>query len=160
YSNVYGVDPNEELIQQIHKNEIFDADMIRLGNSYELPYENKTFDCIYFFNVLHHLPTLELYSKTIDEVDRCIKPGGIVIMIEPNNEIIYSIKRFFARVLSYVSAFFSDMYHMMAAEKKDITFFFQNHNFIKQKYRELGYVALRNERALHQWTFVVKKEKQ
>jgi ubiquinone/menaquinone biosynthesis C-methylase UbiE len=48
------------------------------GDAESLPFTDGTFDLIYSFGVLHHTPDTQ---KTIDEVYRCLKPGGQAIIM-------------------------------------------------------------------------------
>ena len=49
------------------------------GNGESLPYRTNTFDIIYTNAVLIHMDK----SKAITEFQRVLKPGGLVILIEP-----------------------------------------------------------------------------
>lgn len=45
-----------------------------------LPFEDATIDVIYAVHVLHHIPDVCLF---FDEVMRTVKPGGVVVLVEP-----------------------------------------------------------------------------
>ncbi len=45
-----------------------------------LPYENDQFDLITCFGVLHHIPNV---TTVINEMYRCLKPGGYILIREP-----------------------------------------------------------------------------
>jgi SAM-dependent methyltransferase len=47
-----------------------------------LPFEARSLAAVFLFDVLHHLPDLNLF---FDELDRCLLPGGVVVMVEPAN---------------------------------------------------------------------------
>jgi ubiquinone/menaquinone biosynthesis C-methylase UbiE len=49
----------------------------------KLPFENNTFDCAYAICVLHHVPK-DQWQLFIDEMNRVLKPGGLLIIIEHN----------------------------------------------------------------------------
>jgi ubiquinone/menaquinone biosynthesis C-methylase UbiE len=43
----------------------------------QLPFPDNSFDCVYSFGVLHHIPEVE---RAIAEVNRVLKPGGIAMI--------------------------------------------------------------------------------
>lgn len=45
-----------------------------------LPFKDNEFDLITCFGVLHHIPNV---SKVLDEIYRCLRPGGCVLIREP-----------------------------------------------------------------------------
>ena len=51
------------------------------GSAFSLPYENKSFDVITFWNVLEHLYD---YKKALKEAIRVVKDNGKIFIIAPN----------------------------------------------------------------------------
>jgi len=49
-----------------------------------LPFKNNRIDCFFMFDVLHHIKDAVIFLK---EMDRCLKKGGKVVMIEPANTL-------------------------------------------------------------------------
>ncbi|MBN1893403.1 class I SAM-dependent methyltransferase [bacterium] len=47
-----------------------------------LPFENGAFDCVTAKDVLHHL---DEPARAVSEMKRVLRPGGILISVEPNN---------------------------------------------------------------------------
>jgi SAM-dependent methyltransferase len=48
----------------------------------DMPFEEGSVDAFVMVDVFHHLPDAELF---LSEADRCLKPGGRIVMIEPAN---------------------------------------------------------------------------
>ncbi len=78
---LYGVDVSQESL-----------DIAILNNpevSYEtydgikLPFPDSMFDCVYAICVLHHVPK-ERWQKFISEMNRVVRPGGQLLVIEHN----------------------------------------------------------------------------
>jgi ubiquinone/menaquinone biosynthesis C-methylase UbiE len=50
-----------------------------VGDAARLPYHGDRMDAVFGFGVLHHVP---LWQKSLQEVARVLKPGGIYFMVE------------------------------------------------------------------------------
>lgn len=53
-----------------------------------LPFDDNSIDGIFMLNVFHHIPKPYLFLK---EAQRCLKPNGKIVMIEPANTFISRI---------------------------------------------------------------------
>lgn len=66
----------------------------RVANATKLPFDDETFDYVYSFGVLHHAEDTE---KSIQEVFRVLKPGGIAKIMLYNrhslNELVHRMTR-------------------------------------------------------------------
>ena len=52
-----------------------------------LPFKNDTFDCVYSFGVLHHIPDVD---KAVFEINRVLKPGGqVMAMLYNKDSLLY-----------------------------------------------------------------------
>ena len=47
----------------------------------DLPFENNVFDCVFYGFSLHHMPNI---SSSLKEAFRCLKPGSLLVLVEPN----------------------------------------------------------------------------
>lgn len=74
----FGIDFSEKLIgiakQKYPKGKFQVADILNL------PFPNNYFDKIYSISVLHQIPSRELRIRSLEEVQRILKPGGILIL--------------------------------------------------------------------------------
>lgn len=59
----------------------------------QMPFGEQELSAIWMLNVFHHIPNPHLFLK---EAERCLKPGGRVVMIEPANSWLgrFIYKRF------------------------------------------------------------------
>lgn len=69
---------------------VFTTDIIDLPDidkncsAAKMPFKDDTVDVFFMFDVLHHMDDTE---KCFAEIDRCLKPGGRIVMIEPSNTL-------------------------------------------------------------------------
>jgi ubiquinone/menaquinone biosynthesis C-methylase UbiE len=88
---VYGVDITETAVEISKKRFQYRnlAGEFRVANAEELPYESNFFDCICSMGVLHHVPNT---TKAVNEIHRCLKPGGrLIVMFYHKNSFLYQI---------------------------------------------------------------------
>ena len=81
YSNIYAVD--------IFLNEFENISFAKASID-DLPHENNKFDFIYCLSVIHYLENIE---KGINELERILKPNGILLFTAFNRFSIYAIIR-------------------------------------------------------------------
>lgn len=80
-SKVYGIDLNEDQIAITKK--FFEAkklnyEDLKIGNAESLPYEDKKFDLVYSFGVIHHTADI---NKAVSEIFRVLKDDGNAIIM-------------------------------------------------------------------------------
>jgi len=79
-NNVVNLDynlPSVTITRERYRSEGADGQFLN-GDAETLPFPDESFDLIYSFGVLHHTPNTQ---KTIDEVYRCLQPGGEAIIM-------------------------------------------------------------------------------
>jgi ubiquinone/menaquinone biosynthesis C-methylase UbiE len=81
---IYAIDPSEQIINKAKNN--FSDINFKTASAYKLPYQDNFFDLIYSIDVIEHLKEPQ---KMLIEVQRILKPGGVIIFQTPN----YPIKR-------------------------------------------------------------------
>lgn len=61
----------------------------------DLKFEDNTFDCVYSFGVLHHIPNIE---KALSEIQRVLKPGGrVMVMLYHRDSLLYGFSIVYLR---------------------------------------------------------------
>ncbi len=83
-----GIDPGSESIRIANKNLSDNRTQFKQGHSDNLPCEDEAFDVVILFNVLQWVPREHLI-RTIAEVDRVLRVGGVVYIQEylPNKPL-------------------------------------------------------------------------
>jgi SAM-dependent methyltransferase len=71
--------------------------VVMQGNAISLDFPDSTFDVVYSFGVLHHIPDVE---KAVAEIRRVLKPGGeLLVMLYNRASINYVVEIMFLRKL-------------------------------------------------------------
>jgi len=58
---------------------------VRQASALQIPFSDNTFDIVYSFGVLHHIPEV---GRAIDEIRRVLKPGGLLVLMLYNKPSI------------------------------------------------------------------------
>jgi ubiquinone/menaquinone biosynthesis C-methylase UbiE len=59
-----------------------------------LPFAENTFDVVYARGMLHHLPEP---AVGMQEIRRVLKPGGVAVVLDPNETLLSRLPRYLAR---------------------------------------------------------------
>lgn len=79
HDSIYLIDSNPETIEVLR--EIYENVFLhKLPDT--LPFENEFFDVIHCSHIIEHLDPDSVY-KSLQEFDRCLKPGGLMIIATP-----------------------------------------------------------------------------
>lgn len=157
FQRTFGVEPDRHLIDGLLAEFPEFEDRIKYSGATCLPFDDCSFDCVYFFNVMHHLQGTPDYLKAINEAHRVLVEGGILIMIEPCNSFIYSLKRNFARMLSPFSSFWSNMYNMMFEERELMEMYIAHSDGVCDQIKSSGFNVIRYTKHFHQSVIVAHK---
>ncbi len=82
---VYALDIQADMLEQLEKKlskpENKDIKNIKVieGNAYELPFDNGSLDLVYLVTVLQEIPDR---NRALQEVNRVLKPGGVLAVTE------------------------------------------------------------------------------
>ena len=74
-SDVYGIEPTSEWVNE--------DDLIFWGYSHKTPFKDSEFDFIILISVFEHIQP-KLRKKSIKEIRRILKPGGLLFIQMPN----------------------------------------------------------------------------
>jgi SAM-dependent methyltransferase len=81
---IYGVDVNEESLRILGDRAMYDG--LVKGSITSLPAASASVDIIYLRLVLHHLVSpRQLLHVGLSECFRVLKPGGLLVLVEPNS---------------------------------------------------------------------------
>lgn len=56
---------------------------VAIASGLDLPFADETFDLIYIQHVLHHIGDV---TRALQEVRRCLKPGGVLFLVETTED--------------------------------------------------------------------------
>ena len=103
---ICGIDIDEKMIDLAKKNGNTKTSFV-LGDVAQLPFEDNSFDGIFDFAILHHVPN---WKKAIDEMYRVLKKGGQVFIEDASIETFSTP---FGRLIKLVSDHpYESMYSM------------------------------------------------
>ncbi len=87
--NVIGLDISPQLLTEAKKNN--PNNKFFLGSAEKLPFEDQQFSVVLVDSVFHHLLD---YDRVLSEINRVLKPGGLLCFIEPHKSYFRSILDF------------------------------------------------------------------
>jgi len=78
---ITGVDLSPEMVRyaKIHHPDV----EFHVGDAESIPFDNDSFDVVLCSGMLHHLPRLDV---ALTEIGRVLKPGGLLVAREPNDD--------------------------------------------------------------------------
>jgi len=156
YTNLHGVEIDDALIDLASRA----LPDVRRSSATELPYADNSFDCIYMFNVMHHLGGMAEYELALAEMSRCLRDGGRLILIEPCRLILYCLLKSVCYACSPLGAFFRNFHIILQEEWDKLTCFLRNLDELRGRIAGSGrFIAIEDSEILHQWitVLVVKK---
>lgn len=85
---IYAIDIDQNMIK-IAKDKVKDDNIsFMMASATNLPFESDTFDAIFDFGVIHHIPN---WGECIKELKRVLKPGGELIIEDLSTETFDSL---------------------------------------------------------------------
>lgn len=77
-----GIDLDEKMIKRAKRRKIKKA-TFQTADATKLPFDSETFDLVFDFAIIHHIPNWE---EALSEVFRVLKPGGMFLFEELSQE--------------------------------------------------------------------------
>lgn len=156
YKNLYGVEIDDSLFDMATKV----LPEVRKASATDLPFADNYFDCIYMFNVMHHLQDLDEYQRTLAEMTRCLRGGGRIILVEPCRLILYRLLKAVCVAGKPFSRFFRNFYVILAEEWPNLSYFLRHLDAFRRAIRmSRQYEMLEDEKLFHQWISVIRVNK-
>lgn len=129
---------------------------IRKSSATALPYADDTFDCIYMFNVMHHLAGPDEYALALAEMSRCTRDGGRIILIEPSRLTLYRLLKGFCFLASPVARFFRNFHTILHEEWPRLGCFLRNLDLLRASIAaEVRFSVVMDRKLFHQWIAVI-----
>lgn len=73
-----------EAVSELKRKQDGDVNALCLDTNF-LPFKDSTFDVVFCVGVIHHFSQIE---SPLNEMARCVKPGGSVYIVEPNKQYL------------------------------------------------------------------------
>ena len=140
FSRLYGVEPDAELTRKI-PNGIH----VATAAAQKLPFETGMFDVVFVYGVLHHIP-MAGWPLAFAEMDRVLKPNGLLFILEPAISTVYRLMWAVSKVAGVMRRRWGMMARAIDLEREEIFPFMRNHGFFERHLRDLGYEFLVNRR--------------
>lgn len=122
------------------KRYVHDTSIIfEVADAAKLPYKNNSFDAVFDYLAIHHIPAPE-WQKSLKEIERVLKPGGLVFIWDTAIELFNTL---WGRVLRI---FTDHPYESMYTEKE-----FNSH------LKKLGLKTLKEDKDTRHFVIVAKK---
>jgi ubiquinone/menaquinone biosynthesis C-methylase UbiE len=91
FRKVLGVDNSKRMVDWAKKN--IPGCSFMASNACKIPVKDNTYDCAVFFNVYHHMESKEVMLKSLNEVKRIVRKGGLIFIsdLNPKNPVVRNI---------------------------------------------------------------------
>lgn len=156
FKNLYGVEPDKDLISKIPKKLFVE---IKNCRAEKIEYRANTFDAVFVYGVLHHLKGIAAYESASSEIMRILKPGGLVFIIEPGNYRIFRTIEIITKIISPLFKTFKALSECMDDEVLEQHFFIKNHSTVRKSLLKNKAKPVVDRYFLYSWIFTARKAK-
>ncbi|MDO8264838.1 MAG: methyltransferase domain-containing protein [Candidatus Parcubacteria bacterium] len=157
----FGVDNSEKLIEICKKK--YPEGKFQTANALNLPYPDNYFDKVYSIAVLHHMPSDEFRFRFLQEANRVLKPGGLLIMtvwkFYQFSDLMKIFKNNIIRLFGFSKLDFNDIFEPWGKKTERYYHFFPKKELINLtervgfKIKDVG--LTKNKRGNRQNTYII-----
>ena len=109
---IHAIDLDPRMIERAKKNHSDDSVTFEIASATNLPYETNSFDAVFDFGIIHHIPDSKL---CLEELKRVLKPDGELILEDLSTETFETTT---GRVLKRLTEHpYDDMFSQVAFSK-------------------------------------------
>ncbi|MFA9556142.1 demethylmenaquinone methyltransferase [Evansella sp. AB-rgal1] len=139
---VYGLDFSKNMLSVGHKKvkelNLSQVELIH-GNAMDLPFEDNMFDYVTIGFGLRNVPN---YLTALEEMQRVIKPGGLVVCLETSQPTLFGFKQIYWIYFKYMMPLFGKIFAKSYDEYswlQESTKSFPNKKELKKMFHEAGF---------------------
>lgn len=154
YRNLAAIEPDAHLTKTIQSQITVD---LRHCKAEKIEFPDASFDVVFIYGILHHLSGFDAYWAACDEVERVLKPGGTVFIIEPGRYWVILMLEPIFKTLGLVSKTFKAFGQTMDEERVEQHFFLKNHGKVRDYLLGKGFKVLVDDYLIYTWLFTIKK---
>lgn len=155
YSKLYGIEPDPNIIKLIPAGLAID---VKTGYAESMPYENESMDAIVIYGVLHHLKANpEAYQKACAEIDRVLKPSGLLFIMEPGRPTLLKLIEFASNILGVFLKAFKALAEALEEEKVELGYFMRNMHLVRGYFENHNYKIKVDGFSFYTWICTVQK---
>lgn len=157
FRNLSGIDPERELTRNI-------PSQIKIVNcpAEQILFDDNSFDIVFIYGVLHHLKGKDAWFKSFNEINRVLKHGGYLFIIEPCSRFVYKALELSLKVFGFASDPIRMLGEMIKEESRELYDFMDNYKIYERFIYEKGYEVIVNKRTIFtspivQWILTARK---
>lgn len=157
FVNLSGIEPDPELTKGI-------SDRIKIINcpAERILFDNNSFDVVFIYGVLHHLKGKEAWAQSFNEIDRVLRPGGHLFILEPCSPFVYRTLQLSAGLFGLMSSAARMLGDVIREESPELYDFMKNYRTYERFIQEKKYSVIVNRRTIFlspivQWILTARK---
>jgi len=152
FNSLSGIEPSQELVDRSTC-----KDLIKVNGAADIQFPDNHFDCVFVLGVMHHFPDLEYTLKSMEEIKRVLKPGGVFCYNEPTKSMTRTLGEWFL-MSPFSNLFFYSrrMKTLYAEEEEELGYWLKNENNIMSKINEIGFATISYHKSSLRSTFRAK----